>query len=268
MFEYDDVIYNILINTDFKTLKSVFGTDRKIHDYRNKFSFWLEKFTHENFSVYHELKTIDDCIGNYKTILEAERIVNIILEIAKIEVEFDKRNKIDPNKENISKGDIVVNGFYDFISYCESFGKINIDLIESTFKNLIEPELIIAGKLEMEYEGCIDKITYNLLDDGSYETRMLGKIFSENFSSRVDVGSIISRSKVMRDLTYFQYLILLTNPNTLIIDDGDGGEFASLYYDNTTNLEDLNNYFYQNIKKFFTRLGIRKVLESRDSYVY
>lgn len=89
---HEDVVYNLLLNADPKSLPNLCSTNQKASIICKDKTFWKDKIQHDNFTIFKTLTTTEEYKHYYYNMAKATHIADIIIKMAAIEKEYDKTN--------------------------------------------------------------------------------------------------------------------------------------------------------------------------------
>lgn len=72
MLSYD-VLFRSLYDMDLMTLNSMIATNSNISNYCNTKQFWINKFKHDNITIYGDPQTVNDYVEQYKLMIKAKQ---------------------------------------------------------------------------------------------------------------------------------------------------------------------------------------------------
>jgi hypothetical protein len=238
-----DVLYNIMLNANYNTLINLSEINKDALKYYNDLSFWLSKIQHQGLNFYGNVKTIDD-YKNYAVLMsEAEIIADIIIKIANIEKEYDRRHPPNPMMQDVNNGSIMIRWEGPMIDHINAD-----DIVPVKLKNEISNDLNNAKQLSgLEYTPNIIKLTPI---DNHYEVNY--EMLDEEGDDTIDVTINMSFEEIRKLLIDAQYIALLTK-NIYITDWQEDPYYAN---DQEKYMKKVDNF----VIKYYTRLGIRKTL--------
>jgi hypothetical protein len=239
-----EIWHQILLYADINMTINLTKIKKTIFIYCNRTQFWIDKFKHDDFTIFNNPSTINEYVKQYKLMVEAQRIIKIIIQIANIERQFHQNHSHNPLVENKDEGIIVIRWEKAFIEY----SSIDDEIVPFQLKEAIKNDLVEGIRYYSNY------IIFTPQDNNKYivEYEML-----DDNCDPIETKIIMSLSDMTKCLINMQYVILTKLSGMFIMDKDE-----NLYYNTEEDIEEsINKRTYQDIKKFFTRIGIRKSLE-------
>lgn len=247
-----EIWHEIVYYANFDTLIKLVTVNKSIYNHCNTTQFWINKFDDDGFTIFNDPRTVDDYTKQYKLMIEAKNIVDIIIKITDIEREFDNNHPCDPTIMNKRNGQIYVMWESSF----EDYTKTADGVVTSKLKLAINDNLIIEKeRTGLKYYNSNVNILFQ--DDDKYQ--VIYEMVSEDGNHFVDAETIMSLYDVKQFLVNVQYVTTAGLAYISIYDEEE-----QLYYENRTDLDGHSDHSYQYVKKFFTRWGIRQTLEHQN----
>lgn len=242
----NEIWHQILLYANTNTIINLTKIKKNIFNHCNKSQFWIDKFKHDDFTIFNNPSTINEYVKQYKLIVEAKRIAKLIVQIANIERNFDKND-----------GTIVVR-WDEFFSDRPDF---NDKIVPIKLQEAIKNKLLETGR-----KHCPNYIIINLKDEDSYNLTYC--MWDKNIDCIEETDIIMSSYNVLKFLINVQYVILADLVNISICDNDecfyyDNETYAKSQYMNPGSYRYMNQDSYGYIEKYFTRIGIRKVIEDQ-----
>lgn len=243
--------------TDSTILFKFVILNKFIFNHCDRIQFWINKFNFNNFTIFNNPKTINDYVRQYIDMIDAKKAVEIIIKIADIEREYDKDYQHDPNLENKSNGDIIILWEGPYSEHDE-----NDDIFIPKEMIIARDDHILDIKRETgeEIKYFPSNIIISYQSDDQYDVKL------EMYSMNMGEGTIVrimTLAEIKKLLIDAQYTTKVKLTNISICDK----EEQPYYYDSKNideNIDDISQYDYFYIKKFFSRLGIRKALQYQN----
>lgn len=223
---WDQILYYL----DLQTLAMITKTNKMMFNYCHNTQFWSNQFKLNGFIIFNNLVTVNEYIKQYKTMLEAKRIVEIIIIMAKIE------------QSNIK------------VMFDEDFDA-NLEI-----KNMIIPESLRLAMTEQLTYQEVEHYPYDvIISFQENDIQVIYETMDENADGIIKVEKIMPLSEIKRFLIVVQYGNMTTLLENVICDNDE-----LLYYDDGNN-DRWDNSRYGHVKyyvnKSLIRQGIRKTLE-------
>lgn len=231
---HEDVVYNLLLNADPKSLPNLCSTNQKASMICKDKTFWKDKIQHDNFTILKTLTTIEEYKHYYYNMAKAGHIADIIIKMAAIEKEYDKTNPFYLQFMNPNDGTI---GIYwqhrrEDIIPPNMFNGIKDILKKAEKENNLE---YFSRKIIITPNNNNYDVTYTMMDD--------------EYDNIIDVTISMTAKEVKNLLTSFVY-VTLTSDAVFIADKDE-----DIYYDMSD--PDPRDMAY----KYYMRLGMIKLLE-------
>jgi len=187
-----DIYYNILLNSDYNTLKSACLINK--NNACNDVYFWLKKFNYDHlpipidFKYKYFNKTISEWLLLYKIMLDNQYKAIKLLKIN----QYEKYNRITTGLLSIS----LIEQYYNFIFDINTFGILNIytkeEILEQLTNDLVRFEIQLLDNHRY-------KLSYVVINDQDI------------------LNSIVTINE--NDLIYFLTLFFYYDENPEILDD-------------------------------------------------
>ena len=233
-----DAIYNIMLNSTIDTLLNSCQINKEAAKTCHDLSFWKDKIKHDKMKIYGNLNTVEDYKNYFKRMAKAEKIADIIINIATIEGNYDTTH--GNNITNPSDGSISVRWEGDFEKYGIAMDEFVPDKLKmkDTIKDGLEyyPHQIQITPLNNNYN-----VIYEMLDEDGHDN--------------IEIETVMSSEEVRRLKIDVQYVSDLTE--NIFIEDRD----QDMYY--RTDFENYMRKVNNQVIKFYSRWGIIKALDKK-----
>lgn len=240
-----DAIYNIMLNSTIDTLLNSCQINKEAAKTCHDLSFWRDKIKHDKMKIYGNVSTVEDYKNYFKRMAKAEKIIDIIINIATIEKNYDTNH--ENNITNPSDGSISVRWEGDIKEYSIAMDEFVPDKLKIKIKDILNqakqrnkleyyPYQIILTPMNNNYN-----VIYEMLDEYGHDS--------------IEIETVMSSEEVRRFLIDAQYIYDLTE--NIFIEDRD----QDMYY--RTDFENYMRKVNDQVIKIYSRWGIIKALDKK-----